>query len=82
MPKALSIARSMVQASERSVRLTKRAINRSYEAMGFSNALDLALDIDVVLNAGGGPEKAEFARIRKEQGVKAAIAWRDARFRA
>ena len=34
----------------------------------------------VLLNSGGGPEKREFARIRDEQGLKAAIAWRDARF--
>lgn len=78
---AMAMARTVARAAERSVRLTKRAINRSYEAMGLGPALDAALDIDVLLNAGGGPEKAEFARIRKEQGVKAAIAWRDARFR-
>jgi hypothetical protein len=33
------------------------------------------------LNVGGSPEKTEFARIRNEQGLKAAIEWRDARFR-
>ena len=63
------------------MRFTKRAINAQYEAMGFSTALDAALDIDVLLNAGSSPEKREFARIRKEQGVKAALAWRDARFK-
>jgi enoyl-CoA hydratase len=78
--KAMAIARTMARASERSVRLTKRAINQTYEAMGLRAALQASLDIDVILNAGTSPEKAEFARIRKAQGVKAAIAWRDARF--
>jgi enoyl-CoA hydratase len=48
--------------------------------MGIDAALRAGLDIDVLLNAGGGPEKREFARIRDEQGLKAALAWRDARF--
>ena len=79
--KGMSIARTMAKASERSVRLTKRAVNAQYEAMGFSGAMRAALDTDVLLNAGSSPEKREFARIRKEQGVKAALAWRDARFK-
>lgn len=74
-------ARQIAQASARSVTLTKRAINQTYQAMGLDTALQAGLDIDVLLNAGGGPEKREFARIRDEQGLKAAIAWRDARFR-
>ena len=49
--------------------------------MGFNRALESALDTDVLLNAAYDPVKAEFARIRSKQGVKAAIAWRDARFR-
>ena len=80
--KAEALAGAMAKASTRSVRMTKQAINRSYEAMGLSSALKTALDIDVLLNAGSSPEKKEFARIRNEQGLKAAIAWRDARFRA
>jgi len=79
--KGMEIARTMSRAAERSVRLTKRAIHAQYEAMGMAKALRHALDIDVILNAGSSPEKLEFARIRREQGVKAAIAWRDARFR-
>ncbi len=78
---AEEIATAMARASTRSVRMTKQAINRTYEAMGLTNALRSALDLDVLLNAGGGPEKREFARIRDTQGLKAAIAWRDARFR-
>ena len=80
LPTALAKARTIARASQRSVTLTKRAINQTYQTMGLDAALAAGLDIDVLLNAGGGPEKREFARIRDEQGLKAAIAWRDARF--
>ncbi|MEE1556804.1 MAG: enoyl-CoA hydratase/isomerase family protein, partial [Alphaproteobacteria bacterium] len=63
-----------------SVRLSKQAINRSYEIMGMRQALLSGLDIDVEINSTPSWEKQEFARIRKEQGVNAAIAWRDSRF--
>ena len=56
------------------------AVNRAYDIMGLRSALAAGLDIDVDINATPSFEKQEFARIRKEQGVKAAIAWRDARF--
>lgn len=79
--RAMAKARTIARASSRSVTLTKRAINQTYQAMGMDAALRAGLDIDILLNAGGGPEKREFARIRDEQGLKAAIAWRDARFR-
>ncbi len=82
LAKAKALADAMAKASTRSVRMTKQAINRTYETMGLSAALKTALDIDVLLNAGSSPEKKEFARIRNEQGLKAAIAWRDARFRS
>jgi len=80
LTRAKSIARKMVQSSSVSVQLTKQAINRSYEVMGLRQALLTGLDIDVEINATPSWEKREFGRIRKEQGVKAAIAWRDARF--
>lgn len=81
MAAAEGTARKMARASDVSVRLTKQAINRSYEIMGLRQALLTGLDIDVEINATPSWEKREFGRIRKEQGVKAAIAWRDARFK-
>lgn len=77
---ALKIARKISQASSVSVLKTKQAINRSYEIMGMGQALATGLDIDVEINATPSWEKQEFARIRTEQGLKAAIAWRDGRF--
>jgi hypothetical protein len=34
-----------------------------------------------LIEAADLPERAEFRKITMEQGLKAAIAWRDARFR-
>jgi len=48
--------------------------------MGMRDALRASLDIDVILNATPSEEKAEFNRIRRDQGLKAALAWRDSRF--
>jgi enoyl-CoA hydratase len=74
------MALDIAAAAGPSVLFTKRAINRTYEIMGMREALRSALDIDVILNATPSEEKAEFARIRREQGLKAALAWRDNRF--
>ena len=80
LEQAMEIARGIAAAAPASVQMTKRAINRGYEIMGMRQALLAAVDIDIFIESSGGPERAEFNRIRKEQGLKAAIAWRDARF--
>jgi len=81
LAKAEAIARDFIAAAPDSVRLTKQAINRGYEIMGFRQALLQALETDIIIEAAGGPERSEFNRLRREQGLKAALAWRDARFR-
>ena len=69
------------RGSGRSLRpFHQAAMNRTYDIMGMRDALRASLDIDVILNATPSAEKAEFQRIRKEQGLKAALAWRDGRF--
>jgi enoyl-CoA hydratase len=77
---AMAIARDIAAAAPASVHMTKRAINRGYEIMGMRQALLQALETDILIEIAGGPERAEFNRIRSEQGLKAALAWRDARF--
>ena len=81
MAMALALARSMATAAPNAVRLTKLAINRSFDAMGLRAALASALELDIHIEAAGGAERAEFDRIRREQGLQAALAWRDARGR-
>ena len=38
-----------------------------------------ALETDVQIEADKSPERMEFNRIRNEEGLKAALAWRDGR---
>jgi enoyl-CoA hydratase len=80
MTTATAIASDIAAAAPLSVQLTKRAINRTYEIMGLRQALLASLETDILLEASAGPERAEFNRIRREQGLQAAIAWRDSRF--
>lgn len=78
---ALDMARTVASAGPLAVELTKRAINRSLDIRGMRQSLLAGVDTDILIESCCGPERVEFGRIRKEQGLKAAIAWRDARFR-
>jgi len=82
MDEAQRLAGNVARSSSVSVQKSKQAINRAYDIMGLREALAAGLEIDVEINATPTWEKQEFSRIRREQGVKAAIAWRDARFNA
>ena len=62
------------------LRLTKLALTRAYEAMGLRAAVAANLDLSAILNAVDSPEQREFDRIVGESGLKAALAWRDARY--
>lgn len=78
---ALALANEMAVLDPVALSLTKKAINRSLEVSGFREALWANVDLDAVIESAEVPERKEFNRIRAEQGLKAAIAWRDARFR-
>ncbi|MEP6558530.1 MAG: hypothetical protein ABJB17_08605, partial [Burkholderiales bacterium] len=47
---------------------------------GMRTALQAALDIDHGIESHGSPDKRAFMEVAREQGMRAAIAWRDARF--
>ena len=44
------------------------------------NALEAALAIDLEIEGAGSPDKVAFMEIARRDGLKAALAWRDARF--
>jgi enoyl-CoA hydratase len=64
------------------LRLTKMALTRAYEAMGLRAAVAANLDLSAILNAADLPEQREFDRIAREQGLRAALDWRDSRYSA
>ena len=79
--KALSIAEQITMSSDKSVQLTKKSINESYETAGMQKALKNALEIDIQIESDESPEREMFNKIRKEQGLKAALLWRDSKFK-
>src|ERR1043166_5503752 len=79
---ALALARHIAAIDPDLVKQTKRAINRAYEAQNMLAALEEALAIDLGIEGAGSPDKAQFMEIARRDGLKAALAWRDARFRA
>jgi hypothetical protein len=44
------------------------------------DALEEALAIDLAIEGAGSPDKAQFMDIARSEGLRAALAWRDARF--
>ena len=57
------------------------ALNRAWDVAGFRAAMAANTELDVMIETTNLPARDEFRRITSEQGLKAAIAWRDARFR-
>jgi enoyl-CoA hydratase len=77
---ALALARHIAAIDPELVRRTKRAINRSLETQGLLGALEEALQTDLLIESAGSPDKLRFMEIARRDGLKAALAWRDARF--
>jgi enoyl-CoA hydratase len=77
---ALALAQHIAAIDPDLVKQTKRAINRVYEAQNMLAALEEALAIDLAVEGAGSPDKAQFMEIARRDGLKAALAWRDARF--
>lgn len=75
---ALSIARTPPEI----IALTKAPINRVFELMGLRAAFAANTDASSILNGADLPELRAFNRIYKEQGLKAALAWRETLFAA
>jgi enoyl-CoA hydratase len=80
--RALAIARHLAAIDPQLVKRTKRAINRAIEAQGMLGALEEALALDLVIEGEGCPDKIAFMDIARREGLKSALAWRDARFAA
>jgi enoyl-CoA hydratase/carnithine racemase len=77
---ALAIADHIAAIDPNLVKETKRAVNRAYEARNMLDALEEALAIDLAIEGAGSPDKVQFMEIARREGLKAALAWRDARF--
>ena len=74
---ACLLARQLARIDRPLMRETKRAINEAYAIMGLEQALQWNLEADIRIEGEGMPTKRAFLRIAEEQGLKAAIKWRD-----
>ncbi len=80
LEEAMAVAARIAAMDDVLVRETKRALNRTYERMGMLEALEAALDVDVLIEGEGMETKRRFLEIARETGLRAALDWRDARF--
>jgi enoyl-CoA hydratase len=72
----LDMARDVATNARLAVTLTKQAINRSYDIMGMRQAMEQALELDVIVEATDTPESRTFYDRVASEGARAAIAWR------
>jgi len=64
------------------LRLTKAMLNRAMDAAGLQESIAAGLDLGSIINAADTPEQREWDALVRRDGVKAALAWRDARYEA
>ena len=74
-------ARKIINISQVGVKMSKIAVNRALEGMGFLSTLQQNLELMTHFDTSATPEQEEFNSIRDEKGLRAALDWRDARFK-
>jgi enoyl-CoA hydratase len=77
----LALAREIATNEDFVVQMTKRAVNRAWDVAGLRAALEGNTELDTIIETANLPARSEFRDITQREGLKAAIAWRDARFR-
>jgi enoyl-CoA hydratase len=75
------LARRILKIAPENLRLTKQAINKTYEMMGLKQALDYNVEVVTIMENTETEVQRTFNQIKNEQGLRAALDWRDARFR-
>ena len=74
------VAQKMRGVSAIGIKTTKLSVNRALESAGFLSALNHNLELMTQFDTADTPEHAEFARIREESGLRAALEWSRSRF--
>jgi enoyl-CoA hydratase len=77
----LALAEDIAKNDPLVVQMTKRAVNRVWDVAGFRTAMAANTELDTIIETADLPARAEFRRITEAEGLKAAIAWRDAKYR-
>jgi enoyl-CoA hydratase len=77
----LALAEEIAKNEPFVVQTSKRAANRAWDVAGFRAAMAANTELDTIIETANLPARDEFRRITQEQGLKAAIAWRDTKYR-
>jgi enoyl-CoA hydratase len=75
------LARRILKIAPENVRLTKQAINKTFEMMGLKHALEYNVEVVTIMENTDTEVQRTFNQIKQEKGLRAALDWRDARFR-
>lgn len=75
------IAKRMSMVAAECLVWNKRAINQTFETMGLMPALTAGLHAATLLNSMDTPEFQQFDTIKRKEGMKAALKWREAQFK-
>ena len=81
MQECEKVAKKITLISRVGIKMTKISVNRALEAMGFLTAIQQNLELMTQFDISTDPEQQEFSAIRREHGLRAALDWRDARFK-
>ncbi len=76
-----ALVAKLAQAGLPVVVVNPRRVRRFGEGMGFLASIEHNLELMVHFETSTSPEIEEFSAIRRDQGLRAALNWRDARFR-
>ena len=81
MAECEKVAKKICLLPQLGVKLTKDSVNRALEEMGYLNAVRHNLELMTLFDTSTSPEQEEFNAISEEKGLRAALDWRDARFK-
>jgi len=81
MEEAKKIALRLARLPAIAVKQNKEAINRAYDMRGLIATLEYGQEMFCLTAMAHSPEGQEFRKIAREQGLKAAIRWREQRFK-
>jgi hypothetical protein len=76
----MKIAKRMSRVALAALQWNKKALNHTYETMGFGPALKYAVEACAIMDSVGTPEMTQFDDIRREKGLGEALKWRKALF--
>ena len=75
-----ALAAKIALTPTRILQFTKLSLNRAYQAMGLTAAVNNNLDLAGILNGTHTKEREDFSALVASEGLRAALAWRDARY--